>query len=280
MNLLTIPGPSLNLIQLLSGTGLAVLIAVISYLTRSLTAGGAWMLVVTGTIVFGFGGISFGLPIVFFFVSSTFLSRLKSSRKAQALEAFDKTGSRDYKQVLANGGIGAVSTVLYIITGWTGWYLVYLAAMGEACADTWATEIGTLSRQQPRHILNWQIVEPGRSGGITLLGTTAALAGSILTVMTGYLAVKISSQPEISFLAMTMSFSSGFLGSIIDSISGATWQAQFRNCYTGKITEKRFTRGQKNTLISGLSFVDNDTVNFSSSFMAGVFMLFFICLFL
>lgn len=280
MNLPTNPGPSLNLIQLLAGTGLAVLIAVISYLTRSLTAGGAWMLVVTGTIVFGFGGISFGLPIVFFFVSSTLLSRLKSSRKAQALEAFDKTGSRDYKQVLANGGIGAVSTVLYILTGWTGWYLVYLAAMGEACADTWATEIGTLSRQQPRHILNWETVEPGRSGGITLLGTAAALAGSILTAVTGYFAVKISSQPAVSLMAMTMSFSAGFLGSIIDSITGATWQAQFRNCFTGKITEKKFTRGQKNIHISGLSFIDNDAVNFFSTFMAGVFMLLFICLFL
>lgn len=272
-------GFSFKIVQVLIGCGLAALIAAVSYRTHSLTIGGALCLTAIGTIVFGFGGLPFGAPIVFFFISATLLSRLHSTVKAKAMEAFDKTGARDYNQVLANGGVGAVSTILYILTAWPGWYLVYLAAIGEACADTWATEIGTMSRRQPRSIMNFRKVEPGRSGGITPLGTSAALAGSMFTVLTGYWSVKITPLMELDFLAVIMCIAAGFLGSIADSVLGATCQAQYRNTLTGKVTEKLFSKGQNSTLISGVRFINNDVVNFLGTFISGTVMVATIILF-
>jgi uncharacterized protein (TIGR00297 family) len=189
------------------------------------------------------------------------------------MAAFDKTGARDYRQVLANGATGTVSTLLFVFTGWPGWYLVYLAAMSEACADTWATEIGTLSKHPPRYILNLQKVEPGRSGGITMLGTSAALAGSFLTVFSGFLIVLNSSSMTMDLGMLILCTVMGFLGSIVDSILGASVQAQYRHHSTGKITEKAIGKdGRENTHTTGLKFINNDTVNFLSTASAALFM--------
>ena len=259
---------ALNLTQLLIGTGIACLIAGFSYVTRALTIGGAATLVVMGIIIFGVGGWAFGVPILFFFISSSLLSRLQTTRKQQAVTAFDKTGARDYRQVLANGGIGTISTILYIVTDWPGWYLVYLAAIGEACADTWATEIGTLTKQPPRHILNMKVVEPGRSGGVTLLGTSAALTGSLLTVSSGYVMLPGNPSLAIDIPVLIFCICLGFAGSIVDSILGASVQAQYVNPATGKLTEKPSTDGQTNEFVGGFKFIDNDVVNTLSTLLA------------
>ena len=56
--------------------------------------------------------------------------------------------------------------------------LAYFGAIASANADTWATELGVLSRTPPRLITTGKPVAPGTSGGVTWYGTVAALAGS------------------------------------------------------------------------------------------------------
>ncbi|MFZ5979863.1 MAG: DUF92 domain-containing protein [Candidatus Zixiibacteriota bacterium] len=280
MNLTVVSWLSLDPVQIIAGAGIACLIAVLAYLGRALTLNGALCLVFIGIIVFGIGGVIFGVPIVFFFISSSLLSRIKSPGKKKSMEAFDKSGPRDYRQVLANGGAAAAGTLFYFITGWSGWYLVYLAAISEACADTWATEIGTLSKKPPLFILTLERVEPGRSGGITLLGTSAALTGSLLTVLAGYFSELFSSAPILSFWSVCLCTLAGFSGAVMDSIIGGTLQAQFRNESTGKITEKPFVNGKINIQIKGFRLVNNDVVNFLSTVFAGGCMVILIYLFL
>lgn len=50
-------------------------------------------------------------------------------------------------------------------------FVILLGALAAATADTWATEIGAFSPRNPRHILSFQEVTKGSSGGVTLLGT-------------------------------------------------------------------------------------------------------------
>ena len=58
-------------------------------------------------------------------------------------------------------------------------WLGFAAALAAVNADTWGTELGVLNPHPPRMITDLRkVVEKGTSGGISLIGTLAALAGS------------------------------------------------------------------------------------------------------
>ncbi len=223
---------------------------------------------VIGACVFGLGGLAWAVPILFFFVTSSLLSRVKSPTKERAMRSFEKTGARDCRQVLANGGAATLSLALCVVTGWAGWYFAYVAAICEACADTWATEIGTLSRRTPVSLATFRAVEAGRSGGVTFMGTSAAVAGSLATALSASAAVIWATTVPVDLTLLLTLAAAGFLGSMADSILGGTVQAQYVKGDTGKITEKARTDSHDNPLIAGYRFIDNDAVNFLSTVVA------------
>jgi uncharacterized protein (TIGR00297 family) len=112
--------------------------------------------------------------------------------------------------VLANGGIAALAA---LAGNWT-WFAGALAA---ANADTWATEIGIHSRTPPRLITNGLRVPAGTDGGMTLLGTTAGIAGAGLIAGVSYL----FGQPGTVAIA-----AAGIIGMLLDSLLGATVQGK------------------------------------------------------
>lgn len=71
----------------------------------------------------------------------------------------------------------------------------------------------------------------------------------------------------ISLLGITFI---GFLGSIIDSIFGATIQARHTDSKTGQITEARKTDGQSNKTISGIKYISNNAVNLLTGIVGGI----------
>jgi len=199
-----------------------------------------------------------------FFLSSTALGRVRRGDK-QYLEAIhQKGGRRDLVQVLANGGVGMVTAVLFRITGDPAWAVGFAVSFASANADTWSSEIGVLSRADPVSIVGFRSVPRGVSGGVSLLGSAMALAGAafiavifaaeslpLRAVHGGFLGI-------LAFVAV-----GGFLGSLVDSLLGATLQAQ----YTGKAgaTERaRAEDGTPNRLVHGIPFVTNDVVNLAS----------------
>lgn len=261
-----------NVLLLIIGSGFCGGLAFLSYRSRSLTRGGAIATAGIGVIVFGLCGLAWAVPILFFFVTSSILSRVTSPSKAKAMRSFDKTGARDSHQVLANGGVAAVAASLAVLTSWSGWYYVYLAAISEACADTWATEIGTMSRQRPISVVTFRRVEIGQSGGITAIGTLAAAVGSLMTALFGWIILALlDGQTSAMIGSVMIAATAGFLGALADSILGATVQAQYLNAVTGRITEKPKSSGLQNRLISGSAAINNDAVNFlSTAAAAGV----------
>ena len=249
-------------IQFTIGLGLALLIALSSYRTRFLTASGSVGTFLLATLIFGIGGWTWAVPILTFFVLSNLLSKIGKTHKAQFGLMFEKSSRRDIGQVLANGAAAGLIMLLYNYFPNPIWYLFYLSALAAVNADTWATEIGVFSKIPPRSIKTFQKVPTGTSGGITPLGTTSALLGSFVIASSGWLAAS----PDFEFSILQTSFwivvGAGFLASLVDSLLGATIQAQYRCPICKKTTEKKtHCQGNKTHLVSGHGWLDNDWVN-------------------
>jgi uncharacterized protein (TIGR00297 family) len=250
-------------IRLLIGFVLAGAIGYLAYRARALSASGAWAATLTGGLIFGIGGLPWGVLLLTFFISSSALSRLFSQRKSAINEKFSKGSQRDWGQVFANGSLGALLAVAVGFWPASTWpWFAFVGTMAAVNADTWATELGVLSRSEPRLISNGQRVERGTSGGITLLGILSTLGGAALV---GLMAVLFNGLTGVAGLLAALL--GGLAGSLFDSWLGATVQAIYYCPACGKETERfpRHTCGTPTRLKRGWSWLNNDWVNFACS---------------
>ena len=229
------------------------------YYKQSLSESGVVGAIVVGTSIFGFGGWVWGVLLVTFFVSASALSTFKKGAKAAVAEQFDKGSRRDLGQALANGGLGALLAVLSAVWPAPLWWWAFLGAMGTVNADTWATELGVLSRQQPRLITTGKIVPAGTSGGLTMLGTLAALGGGSLIGLVAWLLT------DGGLSLVVVAGIGGLAGALIDSLLGATVQTIYRCAVCGQETERVECCQQPTSLQRGWGWLRNDWVNFISS---------------
>ncbi len=251
--------------RLLLGLIFSSMIALLARRRRSLTRSGAGGTIAVGTTIFGMGGWSWGLSLVYFFVSSTLFSHYREREKARTVgDKFSKGSERDSGQVAANGGLATLLALAYGLTGSLPFRKLlpagFTGALATATADTWATELGVLSQQEPRLITTGKRVVPGTSGGITPLGTAASALGafSLGAVFWGLQGFP-KSLVSLPFVALV----SGLAGSFFDSLLGATVQAMYYCPVCEKETEQRTHRcGTKTTPLRGIPWVDNDVVNF------------------
>lgn len=255
--------------QLLIGFITAIFISLLSWRAQSLSQSGALAAAVLGTVIFGLGGLAWAIILLTFFISSSVLSHLFKRRKAALLkEKFSKGTQRDAWQVLANGGTAGLFVVLHVIYPqniclWLG----FAGALAAVNADTWATELGMLSRRTPRLIIFGKPVEKGTSGGVTLSGTFAALIGALLIgLFTVFLWQGNSSQIDTgqAIVCVVIITIAGFVGSLVDSLLGATVQAIYICNICKKETECTPTHscGSPTVLKRGWSWLNNDWVNF------------------
>ncbi len=212
------------------------------------------------------GGGRFTIPLLAFFLSSSLLSRLGKARKACPKADEAKGATRDAGQVWANGGAAVVLVLLYAYAvrrmpfyETRALLTLFLAALASVNADTWATEIGALSSKAPRLLTNWRSVPPGTSGAITGLGLMAGVAGAILIPLS---ALPFWHLDAVEFSSVAWA---GFLGSLLDSVLGAGVQAQYRDPTTGELTDMAQVSGHATVRVRGLSWVNNDVVNFLAS---------------
>ena len=255
--------------QVLIGFFLAALIALLAWRARALSTSGAFAALLTGGLIFGLGGLSWATLLLVFFVSSSALSRLFAPRKAALSEKFSKGSRRDWAQVLANGGLGALLVVGFALLDEPVWiWAAYIGAMAAVNADTWATEIGVLNPSLPRLVTTWKPVERGTSGAVSRLGTLAALGGSALV---GLAAVLVSSQLPLG-VALLAACLGGLVGSFFDSFLGATVQSIYYCPSCQKETERhpRHVCGSPTRHLRGWRWLDNDGVNFLCSLVGAI----------
>ena len=258
------------------GFVLSTLIAWGGYQKRSLSRSGVAGAIILGTLVFGLGGWIWGLLLIAFFVSSSFLSRYKEAEKEGLAEKFAKGHQRDLEQALANGGWGSVLAILYFLHPDPLLFAAFVGAMATVNADTWGTEVGVLSSTMPRLVTSGQPVPVGTSGGVTSLGTLAALAGGLFIGLVALVLRLVESLwqtgqwPWTDLWLLFFAGLGGLAGCFFDSLLGATVQGIYYCEGCQKETESQIHRcGRQTCLGRGWRWLDNDMVNLISSAVGG-----------
>ncbi len=252
--------------QLIPAFFLSSSVASLAFWRGSLSKSGVAGALLVGTLTFGLGGWFWGVLLGIFFISSSLLSHFKETEKREAAEKFEKGHRRDFGQAMANGGTGALIALMNVLIPSPAWYFMFTGAMATVTADTWATELGTLSESPPRLITTGEVVEVGTSGGISPLGTAVSMfAGLIIGLAAGLLGKKsIWKSGLIGAL-------SGLSGSLFDSLLGATIQQIFYCDTCQKDTERKIHKcGTETRQIRGYSWLNNDMVNLLASLVGGI----------
>lgn len=241
----------------------AGVVAAVAHYLRALTVSGAIASVAVGGLIVATAGWWPGVVLATFFATSSALS-MYSSRHSDAAEQV-RGKRRDAVQVLANGAIPTLCAVASLVANDGGpWLVASASAIAGAASDTWATEIGRYSQSAPRIITSGRIAPPGTSGAISTTGTIGSLAGSLLTALVaasgtfvGWTVPGVSTWTLVGIVTLA-----GLAGSIIDSVLGATVQAEHR-CPTCNQATERSTHGcgTPATLTRGPRWINNDTVN-------------------
>ncbi|KAK6204073.1 hypothetical protein LQW54_008534 [Pestalotiopsis sp. IQ-011] len=217
--------------------------------------------------------------LVVFFLAGTRATKVKKDVKAQltlsASHGGGGEGPRTHVQVLANSAVASVLILLHawqieqrkraVVAGdvpqgtfcysWaTGDILVVgiIANYAAVAADTFSSELGILSRGQPRLLTSWNLrkVPPGTNGGVTLWGLAAGLLGSFIIVTASLAFLPMCSGQTTGALAGGKAWTTGqksifawglvvwgALGSVLDSLLGGWFQRSIRDVRSGKIVE-------------------------------------------
>lgn len=298
---------SLTLLKRASGSvTLGFLLALIGYKKKSLDLSGAVSASLVGVLTI-FSGVRYGLTLAFFFFSGSAVTKVQSEVKKQVDEHFKEGGGlRDFVQVMANGlvptmlaaaslyslgglsfianttGAGAFAEAIISSGGSNSSmnnattkvastlavaFLSYFSCCG---GDTFASELGVLSKSKPRLITTFcrKEVEPGTNGGVSLLGVVASIFGGLVAASGWALGAYITSGVRTEILyALIIGAFGGFFGSFVDSVLGATVQ------YSGYCRERKKVvskPGPTVTKISGLEILSNSGVNVLSASLIAV----------
>ena len=229
---------------------------------RLLTVGGVVCAVVIDMMVsISLGNFGFVLMLSFLLLSVC-ADKAKSKAKNNANNP-DEEGKRNHVQVFANGFIPSLLALLYLITNSYVFIIGYSAALAECLADTFASGIGAFSKTA-YDPFRMKKVENGLSGGMSVIGTLTALVSPFvfLLISVGFGA--------IYWNGFIICGASAFIGTVIDSMLGSLVQAKYKCKKCGLIIEKEYHCLENADLISGTSYVDNNTVNLISCFASAM----------
>jgi uncharacterized protein (TIGR00297 family) len=195
---------------------LLMLAALVAVFARKLTpVAGLTGLLISILIYLGSGYAGL-LSMAAFFICGTMATGWKLNIKAQKGISENNKGQRNASQVLANSGMAAIVSVVGYFFGADGFLIAILtaAAFSAATADTLSSELGNIYGKRYYNILSLKPDQRGLDGVISLEGTLAGVAGSLLIAMICFAFFPFAKTILIILIA-------GTAGNIADSILGA-----------------------------------------------------------
>lgn len=173
--------------------------------------------VVIGTLILALGGVGSYVALCGFFVLGTLATRLGYARKERAGLAQEAKGRRGTKHALANCATGTVLAMSLPL--WPAWApgVGLVAAFATAASDTLGSEIGQLYGKRPYLPTTFRPVPPGTEGAVSVEGTLAGVAGSLVLGVLGWV-FALYPPTGIALVAV-----GAFVGTTVESYVGAIW---------------------------------------------------------
>ena len=241
--------------------GITLLVLIAAFWGGAVSLSGLHAATLVGVLIYIFGGWLSYSALGAFFLLGSLVSRLGKAKKTGPTGLHQRKGPRGMAQVIANAGPALLMVLAYYISGWEAFLLAGIVSFGAATADTFSSEIGMLSNAQPVCVLTFRKIEKGLSGGTTPLGLCGgALGASIIAVL---------ALPRFGWEGFTTVLLLGTLGSLIDSVLGATLQAKY-SLPDGGMTERKILEGSPLPMARGVPWINNDIVNFLSPLVCAV----------
>jgi len=216
-------------------------LALAGYYARSVNFSGAlggWFL---GTILILGAGWPMYVALLAFFVIGTAATKLGYARKARLGLAQEGGGRRGFSHAFSNVGVAAicaiaVSRLSRVDDSPFEWmmlaYLMGIASLATAAADTTASEIGQWIGRRAFLPLTLRRVPVGTEGAISIEGTLAGLVGGFLVALAAVAALHYGLDLDPGAIAIALVTACAFLGSYLESIAGS-WNRK-RNASQGE----------------------------------------------
>jgi uncharacterized protein (TIGR00297 family) len=224
------------------GVGLAVnlALAAAAYAARGVDRSGAAAGVLLGSTIWAFLGWRGFLLLLAFFVLGTLATKFGYEPKARARLAQEKGGRRGARNAFAKATVAALAAVFAATTGEPVLFALALAgAFATATADTCSSEIGQVIGRRTFLITTLRAVPRGTQGAVSLEGTLAGVAGSLVVAGLG------SAAGLYPAAGVAVVVAAALVATTLESLAGAT-------------LERR-------------GLVDNDAVNFLNTLAGALF---------
>ncbi|MEO8379061.1 MAG: DUF92 domain-containing protein [Acidobacteriota bacterium] len=210
------------------------LLAIGGYFTRSVSFSGAvggWIL--GAILLFGAGWPMYVALLVFFVIGSA-ATKLGYSRKARLGLAQEGGGRRGFSHAFSNAGVAAICAIAVSqlsriaeapMEAMIVAYVMGIASLATAAADTTASEIGQLAGRRAFLPLTLRSVPVGTEGAISVEGTAAGIVAGLVVALAGLLAFDYGLlRPlglETGGEAIALVTACAFAGSYLESIAGS-----------------------------------------------------------
>ncbi|MDO8634016.1 MAG: DUF92 domain-containing protein [archaeon] len=183
---------------------LSLFFSFFSHSNKSFSNNGVIFGNIVGFLVFFLGGIQgFSALAVFFALGefATIHSRKKTSHDHE---------QRTSLNIAGNAGAGIIALMFSN-------YAAFFGSISAALSDTLSSEIGLLSKKNPRLITNMKEAAPGTDGAVTILGFAGAFFGALVISVVHLF---FFGSPMVAFFI----FLGGVAGTVVDSFLGAIFQ--------------------------------------------------------
>lgn len=260
------------------GLEVAILLAYRARKKKSLTVAGAATAFVVGYLLVASGLRGFNLLV--FYQIATKATKFKHDLKAKIDGTITSKGSieRGPSQVLACSILAVILSLIHVVYCGKEQAVNFLnnqlassltcgiiAHHATCLADTLASELGILAKSPPRLVTKpWKIVPPGTNGGITFTGLFYSALGGLMIGVSTIVVDSISGISSAKLAIILFSTCCGLIGSLIDSILGATVQESHWDPDTKLVYQSNDERPTTTKAVAGLNILSNEQVNLFS----------------